>query len=247
MISLDSLWPLPPRELALAENEIDVWRVRLDETGRLENLYDDLSPDERLRASRFHFQRDRNHFIVARGTLRVILARYLGKHPRQIQFCYSEYGKPALAGQPVKKGLDFNLSHSHELALYAVTWKRKIGVDVERIEADFATEEIAERYFSAREVAVLRALPPHMQTEAFFNCWTRKEAYIKAIGEGLSHPLDRFDVSLAPDEPAAILNLEGNPQEAAQWSLRELAPGRGYAAALAVRGSGWKLRCWQWH
>jgi 4'-phosphopantetheinyl transferase len=139
--------------------------------------------------------------------------------------------------------LRFNLSHSQDLALYAVTSNREVGVDLEYIQRDFDTRQIAERFFSTREIAALHALPANLQTESFFRCWTRKEAYVKARGEGLSLPLEQFDVSLSPDDPAALLNVAGNPAEVSRWSLRELTPAPGYMAAIAVEGKDLSLSC----
>ena len=141
--------------------------------------------------------------------------------------------------------LRFNLSHSQGLALYAVTRGREIGVDLECIRPISDAEQIAERFFSAHENAVFRTIPAHEKPKAFFNCWTRKEAYLKALGDGLARPLDEFDVSLAPGEPAKLLRIEGAPQEASRWSLNRLEPGSGYVAALAVEGYGYQLKCWQ--
>jgi 4'-phosphopantetheinyl transferase len=132
------------------------------------------------------------------------------------------------------------------VALYAVTRGREIGIDLECIRFDLEVEKIAERFFSRREAATLRTLPPEVQRQAFFLCWTRKEAYFKARGEGLSLPLDQFDVSLIPGEPAALLSTQRDPYEVSRWSLQELTPAPGYAAALAVEGHGWGLACWQW-
>ncbi len=224
-----------------------MWRAALDvEAPRLQSLWQTLSPDERARAERFHFRKDRDSFIVARGLLRVILGRYLNAEPDRLRFRYSQYGKPALAGEFDEEALCFNLSHSDRLALYAVTRGRKIGVDLEHIRPDFADEQIAEQFFASGEVAALRALPMHAQQEAFFNCWTRKEAFIKARGEGLSLPLDEFEVSVVPGEPAVLLSTKGDIREALRWSLQELVPGPGYVAALAVEGHNWRIRCWQW-
>jgi 4'-phosphopantetheinyl transferase len=143
--------------------------------------------------------------------------------------------------------LSFNASHCDGLALYAVTWERQIGIDVEHIRTDFAYEPIAERFFSPSEKAALDALEAEeVKRKAFFACWTRKEAYLKARGEGLSLPLDQFDVSLAPGSPAKLLDVRGDPLEAAHWSLYELCPGLGYAAAFAVEGHGCRLACWEW-
>jgi 4'-phosphopantetheinyl transferase len=207
---------------------------------------DTLTADERARAERFYFQKHRERFIAGRGLLRHILSRYLGKEPDQLRFCYNSYGKPALTEETGAEGLCFNLSHSHGIALYALTHGREIGIDIEYFRPDVETEKLAERFFSPREAAVLRALPEHLRKEGFFNCWTRKEAYIKAEGEGMSIPLSAFDVSLTPGEPAALLRTQKHPQETACWSLQALNPAPSYAAALAVKGHDWELKCWQW-
>lgn len=183
------MWRLPPKSLALGIDEVHVWRAALDgAASHLQSLWQTLSLDERGRAERFHFRRDHDSFVVARGMLRIILGRYLNAEPDRLRFRYSHYGKPTLAGEFDEEALCFNLSHSDRLALYAITRGRKIGVDLERIRPDFADEQIAEQFFASGEVAALRALPLHAQQEAFFNCWTRKEAFIKARGEGLSLP-----------------------------------------------------------
>lgn len=247
MTAPESLWLPPPTDLALSDDDVHVWRASLDlPASRVREVHHTLAADESSRAARFHFQRDRQHFIVARGLLRNILSRYLGIQPEQLRFCYSPSGKPALVAAPGQDALNFNLSHSGHLALYALTRVRQIGIDLERIRVDFEYEQIAERFFSRRERTALQACPAKMKPEAFFNCWTRKEAYIKARGEGLSLPLDQFDVSLVPGEPAALLSTRDNSQEVVRWSLQELSPGSGYVAALAVEGHSWQLRCWQW-
>jgi len=243
-------WPTPPwhsapETLTLSSHEVHVWRAALDvPESDVRRLWDTLAEDERRRAARFVFQRDRTHFVVARGLLRVLLGRYLEHDPQRLHFIYGHNGKPELATDVEGTGLRFNVSHSHGLALYAVTRRREIGVDVERIRPAVAQETIAEHFFSPREVAVLRALPAALQATAFFACWTRKEAYIKARGDGLALPLDQFTVSLAPGEPAALLSTAWDPQEAARWALHDLAPGPGYMAAVAVAGHDWQLTCW---
>lgn len=248
MTDLAHPWLPPPIDLALSGDDVHVWRAQLDRTGACgKRLQQVLSSDEQARARRFHFERDRRHFIVARGLLRLILSCYLDLEPSELRFRYSPHGKPSLIMMPNQKILSFNTSHCDGFALYAVTWKREIGVDVERIRTDFAYEPIAERFFSPREKAVLNALEAEqVKRKAFFDCWTRKEAYIKAKGKGLSLPLDHFDVSLAPGEPAMLLESRGDPLEACRWSLHELHPGPGYAAALAVEGQGVRLACWEW-
>lgn len=231
----------------LTGDDVDVWRIRLDlPQADLKRLSSTLSADEQARAGRFYFDRDREHFIIARGALRAILGRYLNVEPHIIRFTYAEYGKPALVAELNRDSILFNLSHSHGLGLLAVSRSRELGVDLEWIRPDMASKEIAERFFSAQEVRVLRQLPADQQDEAFFNCWTRKEAYIKAKGEGLSMPLDQFAVSLAPGERAALLSTTGDPKEASRWSMRELFPGPGFVAAIVVEGDAWKLRCWEW-
>ena len=240
-------WGLAPKTPVLSSEEVHVWSAKLDQTAsRVHNLQQTLDGNERARAERFYFRRDRNHFIVAHGLLRVILSRYLNIEPGDLRFCYSPYGKPMLAKEFDGDRLRFNLSHSHSVVLYAVTRAREIGIDIECIRPELAYEQIAEGFFSPREVAALRTVPMSRQLKAFFDCWTRKEAYIKARGEGLSLALDRFDVSLAPGEPATLLSTVGDPHETSRWSLRELDVAPGYVAALAVEGQDWRLKCWQW-
>lgn len=244
--ALDRLWYPPPTDLTLSSDEAHVWRASLDQpTSRLQSLQHTLAADELSRATRFRFQKDRHHFIIARGLLRAILSRYLDVEPSQLRFYYSDYGQSSLTPTPGQDTLRFSLSHSDGLALYAVTRGREIGVDLERVRPVAEAEQIAERFFSAQENAVFRTLPASLKYEAFFTCWTCKEAYIKARGKGLSLPLDQFDVSLVPGEPAMLLSTRGDPQEASRWSLRDLMPGPGYMAALAVEGHGWRLTCWQ--
>ncbi len=240
-------WSSPPCDLTLDGDEVHVWRVASDSTGfLLEDLRQTLSADERARAERFSFRRNRDRFIIRRGLLRAILGRYLATDPGRLRFTYGVHGKPALAPQDGGMQLRFNVSHSAGLVLYAVARGREIGVDLEAIQPAIARECIAEHFFSPREAAALRALPVDAQPEAFFTCWTRKEAYVKARGAGLALRLDGFDVSLVPGEPAALLRTAGDAQEASRWSLQALAPGRGYVGALAVEGHALQLTCWQW-
>jgi 4'-phosphopantetheinyl transferase len=247
MIDPLNSWNSPPKDLKLESNEIHVWRVFLAQTvSCLQSLQQTLSTDERTKAERFYFQKDRSQFIVSRGALRAILSRYLDLDPSTLRFGYNPYGKPSLIAEQGGDTLRFNLSHSHGLALIAITKNRNIGIDLESIRTDFPYQQIAESFFSPLENAVLRSLPLHLQHKAFFTCWTRKEAYIKAVGKGLSIPLDRFDVTLAPGEPAALLNFQENPQEVSRWSLIELIPGSDLVATLAVEGDRCQLLCWQW-
>lgn len=240
------LWQPAPQHPRLGDDQIHVWRAALTRTpAEVELLRELLSGDELERAERFRFPHDRSSFIVARGTLREILSRYVRLPPAQLCFDYNDFGKPELRAAPVEQMLRFNLSHAGDVALYAVA-AREVGVDVEVLREGVACEEIASHFFSRREVSALMALPAEARRRAFFECWTRKEAYIKARGRGLSLPLDAFDVSLAPSEPAALLSTSGDALETAQWSLQALSPGVGYVAAVAAKGHGWRLCCWQW-
>ena len=201
--------------------------------------------DERARAARFHFERDRRHWTAARGAVRAVLAGYVGVPAASLTFRVGPHGKPALDGAAARAGLAFNVSHSGGLALCAVTRARAVGVDVEAVRPEFATDKVARRFFAPGEVAALEALPPDERVEAFFACWTRKEAYIKARGSGIALGLDRFEVALAPGRPAALLATRDEPAAAARWQLFALAPGEGYAGALATDGPA-RLACWQW-
>ena len=247
MIAELNSWHFPPQHLTIEVNEIHVWRIFLAKIASyLPSLQQTLSDDELTKAERFHFQKDRTQFMVSRGALRAILSQYLDINPRALRFDYNPYGKPSLIVEQGGDTLRFNLSHSHEVALIAITKNREIGVDIERLDANFPYQQIAERFFSPLENAVLRSLPEHIQPKAFFACWTRKEAYIKAVGKGLSIPLDCFDVTLAPGEPAALLNIQKKPEEASRWSLIELIPSSDMVATVAVEGSCMAIQCWQW-
>lgn len=242
----DRSWLSPPTGLALPGNEVHVWRASLDlPSPRAQSLQRTLAADELRHVKRLNCPRDRQRSIVARGTLRTILSRYLDMDPRQLRFHYDNHGKPSVVSTSGQETLYFNLSHSDGLALYAVARDRQIGIDLERVCPVAEAEQIAERFFSAQEKTVFRSLPADLKYEAFFTCWTRKEAYIKARGAGMSLHLDQFDVSLIPGKPAVLLSTREDPREALRWSLRELTPGPGYVAALAVEGHGWHLVCWQ--
>lgn len=241
------LWVEGPKHPVLGYDEVHVWRARLNlNRSLLCQLREILSPDERQRADRYHFQRDREHFVAARGVLRDVLSRYTGAPPESLRFSYSEFGKPSLICDESGEAPFFNISHSDDVAIYAVTSAREVGVDIEKVREDFAGLDIAERFFSINEVAALRALPHAERAGAFFDCWTRKEAYIKARGEGLSCPLHLFTVSLAPGRPAALLHTDDDPQDAARWSMVDLYPEEGFRAALAVKGETPTIRCWRW-
>jgi 4'-phosphopantetheinyl transferase len=205
-----------------------------------------LSPDERVRAGRFRFERDRRRFVTRRGLLRRLLNGYVGIDPSRLQLGYGAAGKPVLAQISGRSKLRFNLSHSGGLALYAFTLAREVGIDLERTRPVSEAETIAGRFFSTGERKLLRGLPRTQQQEAFLNCWTRKEACLKATGVGFGLPPERIEVSLAPGQPARLLSIDGDPQEAARWCLQNLTPAPGYVAALVVEGHGWRLARRQW-
>ena len=241
-MSETATWCEPPESLSLATGEVHVWRVELNQPQHLlEKFRGTLEEHELHRASRFHFEKHRRHFIVGRGVLRQLLAQYLGTKPEALRLTYGAYGKPVLNGEYKNSRLRFNMSHSHEVALFAFAEDRELGVDVEHIRADFASEEIARRFFSRREVETFNAIPKDEQVAAFFRCWTRKEAYIKAIGKGLSQPLDQFDVTLAAEQPAAL--LWASEDDPSRWFMCNLEVGSGYAGALAVEGQVSTIRC----
>jgi 4'-phosphopantetheinyl transferase len=240
-------WDTPTEKPKLAWDEVHVWRICLNDAAPfLKRLTSILSADEKNRAKRYRFIEDRNHFIAGRGVLRIILCSYLDMKPSKLRFSHGPYQKPLLVAQADGHTLQFNVSHSDGLGLCAVTRGRELGVDLEKIRAGFINKKIPEHFFSHQEAAKLRALPDSFQEKAFFKCWTRKEAFLKAKGGGLSLKLDQFEVSFAPGEPAAILNIYDDPKERDRWSLLDIDPSPGYAGALVVEGFGLDLRYLQW-
>ena len=232
-------WTHVPDALNLENRQVDVWRLSLGLlTDSVKLTESTLSADEKERAARFHFEADRNQFAIAHGALRNILGRYLHRDPAELTFSINQYGKPAL----VNSNVEFNLSHSGDFVLIAVTQGRKIGVDVERIRQGISSHVIAQQYFSKAEVAELQSLPIDQRESAFFTCWTRKEAYIKAQGLGLSLPLEGFDVSLTPGHPAILRATRPDEKEATRWTLRSLDVDPNYAGAVAVEGSAFDCR-----
>lgn len=215
----------------LASGEVHIWRAsQTVEPAVLARLHALLDPAEKARAERFIFHRDRNRFVVARGILRELLAAYMGCAPTQVGFDYGPQGKPSLrAAHPFAQRIRFNASHSHGLAAFAFALDRELGIDVELIRSDFGGEEIAQRFFSSDEVAELMSLPEETRAEAFFLCWTRKEAYIKARSEGLQIPLASFSVSLTPGQAEQL-----RAADASRWELRSFRPREDYAGALVA-------------
>gem|GEM_PF-111156 len=235
LVGLDEL---PALNLTLDVGDVHLWHAALDSFSA-ESLEHVLAEDELVRAHRFHFAKDRNHFTVARALLRKILGRYLGTN-EHLDFSYGGKGKPYLANDS-KRRLKFNVAHSGGRAIFAFSYGRELGVDLEFIREDITGDDIARRFFSKYEVSVLQSVQENERKNTFFNCWTRKEAYIKARGEGLSMPLDSFDVSLAPGEMAALLKNHTDEAEIARWEMRSIPVAPGYVAALVVEGHGWRL------
>ena len=222
-------WPRSPVKLPALQNSIHIWAVRLDDaTVDLDRGRDLLSPEERERAARFKFEPDRRRYLVAHIALHDILRRYLPSEPARVSFDIGANGKPRLSQALASRDVEFNLSHSNEMALLAVCHKREVGVDIEYVKEAFEFQEVAERFFSAREVAVMRGLPVSLQRQAFFKCWTSKEAFLKAKGTGLSGALDVVEIALTAAEQVHITAYVPG------WSLSELDPIDGYEAALVV-------------
>ena len=225
------------------KTDIHLWTASLSVTGTEKySLVEVLSPDERKRADAFRFEKHRNSFIVGRALLRFILARYLRQAPAGITFRYGANGKPALdAAEPI---LHFNLAHSENRVVYAVSEAGELGVDIERVRSLPECESIARHFFSSEECAQLLSVPANERAESFFNCWTRKEAYLKAVGDGLMVPLNSFQVSLLPDQPAAFIRLTGDRYPVSQWSLFHLNFPDGYIGALAIPLPSCTLHWW---
>ena len=227
------IWCPPPISLPLPDDQVHVWRINLDlQPITIDSLWRILSNDEQARADRYRFARDRSWFVARRGRLRLILAEYLGLEPAGLEFSYNHFGKPALRDEAQSK-ITFNISHSHGLALFAFARRVDIGVDLENRRENIDYLGLAERFFSSAEIEQLHSLSPALRPQAFFLCWTRKEAFIKASGEGLSLPLANFDVSLDPGEPARLLATRHGLDAAGQ-----MEPFQPRAGARLFSGAG---------
>lgn len=230
-------WPQVPCQPSLTAGEVHLWWVWLDgQAARTARLAETLSFDERQRAQAFRFDVDRARFVARRGVLRALLGRYLRLESDQISFTYGEWGKPALAepAEPIR----FNLTHSGGLALYAFAWERDIGVDLEAVKPLRDMARLVEQFFSPQEREAWQSLSAAGRVEGFYRCWTRKEAFLKALGVGLSRPTEGFSVSLCPNEPARLLQVTWAPAEVDRWMLAGFEPYPGYFAAVAVEGQG---------
>jgi 4'-phosphopantetheinyl transferase len=235
-------WVPAAAGLQLGSNEVHIWRASLDVDSTVrERLSAVLSTAEQERMARFAFARDRNRYAVARAILRQLLGGCLREPPQDVALETHPQGKPILTATARIPGLRFNLSHSHEFALFAFCLDHEVGIDIEKIKPQAAFEGIESHYFSPKERAELETLPRHLRQEAFFLCWTRKEAYVKARGGGLKVSLESFSVSLTPGKPAV---LQSSDEE--RWSLYSLEPTAGFVGALVAEGLGHRLQFWDW-
>lgn len=254
MERLDPNWPLGPSEVTLRSDDLHVWSFDLRASGQqVETFRNLLTPDEIARADRFKFPRHQRRFTVARGILRTLLGHYLEVDASSVDFLTTKYGKPFVRHALRGHELSFNLTHSHEFALCALTLQRRIGVDLEHMRRIVDLESIAQHFFAPAEVDVLLSTPKHERQQVFLNCWTRKEAYIKAIGQGLSHPLNTFLVSMRVGDSAELLADESDPSAPDRWHFTALKPHGDYVAAVAVEQESGSpshrfcnLSCWHW-
>jgi len=249
-------WESPPSNLFLDSQEVHIFASCLDlGPERLESLLETLNAEERARAARFYFDLHRNRFIAGRGFLRSVLGRYLGIVPALVEFTYGPRGKPMLssssagisssfAGRSMKL-LQFNLAHCDDLALLAISSQAELGVDVERVRQIPDARELVARFFSPNETASFSKLTQKEQPDAFFNLWTRKEAWLKATGEGIAHLLPEVEVSFLPGAPGQLMNLPPG-WKIHDWSLLELSPASGFTAAMAIRGPRGPAQTWRW-
>lgn len=229
--------PTVDRRSVPTASTVALWRWSLlADPGEQADLWNVLSADERARAKRFHFPRDRRRYVVARGVLRTHLAAYLGCRASAVTFSYGAHGKPALDPPDLNARLSFNLSHSDEWAVLAVSGGAPVGVDIERLRP--VADGFAAHAFAAEELAALHALPAECCQAGVFACWTRREAYVKATGTGLFQPKDSFAVTVDPSRPARLLRADAEPAGIDHWTLNDLQVQPGYAAALAIRQQG---------
>ncbi|HET7624470.1 MAG TPA: 4'-phosphopantetheinyl transferase superfamily protein [Verrucomicrobiae bacterium] len=236
-------WPEPPDDPRLEAGEVHVRAASLEISPEtLEKFSVFLCASEKERARRFKFDVLRNRFIAGRGLLRKMLGFYLNCEPAKLEFDYSAQGKPELSGEFSKSGFQFNLAHSENAALFAITRAGEIGVDIERVRAIKNMDELVARFFCARENELFRKLSDEEKPAAFFNLWTRKEAILKATGEGITRSLNLVEVSFLPGEPAQLIAVNGDSEKAKQWILRDLAPAPGFAGALAIQAREIQVR-----
>ncbi len=232
----DEIWVPAATPEELQNGHVVLWRVWVDDlaSGRLEKFVRVLNADERARAERFRFERDRNRYVVSRASLRLLLSEYTQARATDLEFVYGEQGKPALASPA--HDIEFNLSHSADLCLLAFANGSRVGIDIESKERDVSFVDLAKRFFSEIEYDQIRRLAASERREAFYAVWTRKEAYIKALGEGVTHGLDNFTVTVDPQSERVLLTSERDPEASSRWQLRSFRPAEDFAGALAAEG-----------
>jgi 4'-phosphopantetheinyl transferase len=230
--------------LGPGKNEAHIWRLEPEPLIDVSRYLELLSGEERDRAARFRFAHLTHSFIVDHGRMRLILGAYAGIAPQKLEFRFNEFGKPDLAN--CSEPLRFNLSHTAGLSVLAICVDAAVGVDVEAVRPMDDWRDVAQSHFSRSEIAALDETASSDRRNAFFRCWTRKEAFLKAHGRGLSIPLDSFAVSVAAEAMPQLLECLWDEEETKRWSLLSLDVGMNFAGALAVAGKGWRLRNFDW-
>lgn len=231
----------------LEQNDVHIWRAHLDwPKDKFDAAFQLLSEEEQARAERFVIEQHRDRYIASHAVLHQILSLYVNCPPEKLQFQQNDHGKPYIANLPLGLNLQFNMSDSHDYALYGLRLDDEVGVDLEYMKSKIRAEEIAKRFFSPDEYRALLDLPPSERLEGFYRCWSRKEAYIKAIGQGLSFNLSRFSVSLKPDGLNCLLEVDGSAELARQWRLGSVSAPEHFQAALAVEGEVRKIKNFDW-
>ena len=246
-INMTSQWQPTPDDLTLSTGHVDIWKccVKLgdDQIGELSSL---LSTEEKARAQRLKIAEKQNQFIIARGRLRQNLGKYLNLDQHAFKFEYAVHGKPYMEERWQGHEISFNVSHSHNFILIAMSLDHQLGIDIEKIQHGKDHTALARRFFSKREQAELTVLPEEIKTRAFYSCWARKEAFVKAVGDGITYGLDTFDVSVHPDETKPLINIHTNSGEDITWSVFNIPMDEDYMAALAVTDNTVSVRCWIW-
>ena len=237
-------WHIPSGQPPLSQDEIHVWASCLDVAPTASAVFGaSLSEGERMRAKKFRFQQHKSRFIVGRGLLRAIMSHYLQVEPARVEFKYNLQGKPELTRPFDSSGIHFNLAHSEDLALFTVTTIGPVGIDVERIQANKDARELVKWFCSPCEQELFENLAPQEKQLAFFNLWTRKEAFLKATGEGIAQLLSQVEVAFQPGKPARFIAVSGDSERASRWSVRDLSLGPDFAAAVAIQAKNFRLRC----
>jgi 4'-phosphopantetheinyl transferase len=242
---LAPIWHPAPEEIRLESGQLHLWAAALNEfVDGAAKLGDLLSSAEQSRAQKFKFAEDRARYVIRRGLLRLILSRYLAQLPSAIEFQQGPHGKPELRSEIAGTPMFFNTSHSAQVAVFAITSSCPVGVDVERILEIPEIEAIARRFFPTRETQVLMTLPPDSRLKAFYACWTRKEAFLKATGKGIAESLATVEVTLAPEDQPEVLSVAGDPRAREEWQLQPFSPATGYVGCAAYRNALLKLHQW---